>query len=111
MLSRSQLIAGNAQPPQAGLNVAGQRGVAAVRAGHRLQHLSNLDQHQLVLAHYPKKRAGGLGYRPPVSRRVSRVSTKALTARSRSDLECAADTWVLIRAWPFGTTGYEKPTT
>ena len=110
MLSRSQLIAGNAQPPEAGLNVAGQRGVAAERAGHCLQHLSNLDQHQLVLAHYPKKRAGRSSYRDGASR-ASRVSMKALTARSRSDFECAADTWVLIRAWPFGTTGYEKPTT
>jgi hypothetical protein len=107
VLSRSQLIAGNAQPPQAGLNVAGQRSIAAVRAGHRLEHLPNFDQHQLMLTHYPKKRAGRPGYRPM----DSRVSMKALTARSRSDFECAAETWVLIRAWPFGTTGYEKPTT
>ncbi len=110
MLSRSQLIARNTQPPEACLNMARQRCVAAVRAGHRLQDLSNVDQHQLLLAHYLKKRAGRSGYRDGVSR-ASRVSMKALTARSRSDFEWAADTWVLIRAWPFGTTGYEKPTT
>ena len=73
-----------------------QRGVAAVWTGHLLQHLPDLDQHQLVLAHHPKKRAGGLGYRAI----AAWVSTKALTARSRSGLEWAADTWVLMRALP-----------
>jgi hypothetical protein len=44
-------------------------------------------------------------------RTSSRVSTKALTARSRSAFVCAAETCVLIRALPCGTTGYEKLTT
>jgi hypothetical protein len=37
--------------------------------------------------------------------------TKAATARSRCSRVWAALSWTRIRAWPFGTTGYEKPTT
>ena len=107
MLPRRELIAGHTQPPQAGLYVTRQRGVAAERTSHLLQDLADLDQHQLLLAHHPKKRTGRRPYRAI----ASRVSTKALTARSRSDFEWAADTWVLIRALPWGTTGYENPTT
>lgn len=102
MLSRRQLIAWKTQAPEAGLHVTRQRGVAAVRTGHLLQDLPDLDQHQLLLAHHPKKRAERVRYR---ARGASRVSMKALTARSRSDFEWAADTWVLIRALPWGTTG------
>src|ERR1700682_3830303 len=55
----------------------------------------------------PQKRVGAPCYRTA----AARVSMNALTARSRSDFECAADTWVLIRALPWGTTGKEKATT
>lgn len=39
------------------------------------------------------------------------TSTNASTARSMSSIECAADICVRMRAWPFGTTGNEKPIT
>src|ERR1700733_7293365 len=35
----------------------------------------------------------------------------AVIARSISSSVCAADSWTRIRAWPFGTTGNEKPIT
>ena len=39
------------------------------------------------------------------------TAANAATARSMSALECAADICVRMRAWPFGTTGKEKPMT
>ena len=54
MLSWRQLVTGNSEPPEAGLYVTRQRGLAAVRTSHFLQHLPDLDQHQLLLAHAPK---------------------------------------------------------
>ncbi|PWJ84711.1 hypothetical protein C8D77_13114 [Mesorhizobium loti] len=39
------------------------------------------------------------------------TSANASTARLMSAMECAADICVRMRAWPFGTTGKEKPIT
>jgi hypothetical protein len=71
MLSRRELIAGHTQPPEVGLYVTRQRGVAAERTSHLLQDLPDLDQHQLLLAHHPKNaREGGATERLlPESRR------------------------------------------
>ncbi|SCG08810.1 hypothetical protein GA0115259_113731, partial [Streptomyces sp. MnatMP-M17] len=46
-----------------------------------------------------------------VPRIASRASMNAATARSTSAVECAAESWTLIRARSIGTTGYEKPIT
>ena len=42
---------------------------------------------------------------------VQPAAVKAAMAVSMSEDECAADIWVRMRAWPFGTTGKKKPVT
>ena len=39
------------------------------------------------------------------------ASVKAAIAKSMSASVSAADIWVRMRAWPFGTTGKKKPAT
>lgn len=47
----------------------------------------------------------------PITPSCLPILVKAAIARSMCSLECAADSCTRIRAWPCGTTGYEKPIT
>src|ERR1700694_757622 len=107
LLSRRELVARHADLPEARVHLDGHRLFTVVGASHLVEDLAQPRQQPLVLAHVSQKRFSGVGYRLT----SSRASTKARTARSSSSREWAAETWVRIRALPWGTTGKEKPTT
>ena len=95
------------QLPEAGSNVDRKHVVTPVGAGDLGEDFPQLIEESLVFAHVIEKRFSGAGYRLT----SARVSMKARTAISRSPREWAAETWVRILALPWGTTGYENPTT
>src|SRR5260370_29061006 len=56
LISRRLCVAWYPQPAEVGLELDGQRLVTSVRARHAVESVSQLDQHQLSLAHVPKTR-------------------------------------------------------